>query len=241
MENKWNGFACEQFQFEEHDALIIYPEKSNGYLAVKTEYWGAFPEAIEIPLLKNGFHLCFIKNDNRWGTDSDIERKARFMRHVQARCELKERCVLVGMSCGGLFAIKLTAKYPELVQCLYLDAPVLNYMSFPCGFGVAEPKESVLPEAMNALKLSNISELLCYTDMPMNKLDALVKNRIPAVVVTGDSDRLVPYCENGIMLERAYTDAGIDLEVYIKPDADHHPHGLEDPEPALQFILKHCK
>ena len=49
----------------------------------------------------------------------------------------------------------------------------------------------------------------------------------------------VPYCENGIFIERAYQNANIDLKVYVKPDCEHHPHGLENPEPVLNFILNH--
>lgn len=241
METMWNGFRCEKFQFEDHDALIVYPKQANGWLALKTEYWNAFPEAMEIPLLEQGFHLCFIKNDTRWGMDPDLDRQARFVRFVQQKLGLKEKCVPVGMSCGGLIAIKLAAKYPELIQCLYLDAPLLNYFSYPCGYGVVSPGPRDLLELLNALKLRNISELLCYRQMPMHRLDALVESRIPAVMVVGDSDSVVPYCENGILLERAYKAAGIDLEVYTKIGGDHHPHGLEDPTPALQFILKYCQ
>ncbi len=29
MENKWRGYACESLQFENHDAIIVYPEEGN--------------------------------------------------------------------------------------------------------------------------------------------------------------------------------------------------------------------
>jgi len=51
---------------------------------------------------------------------------------------------------------------------------------------------------------------------------------------------VVPYCENGVFLQRAYEKAGLNLEVYIKPGCDHHPHGLEDPTPVVEFILRQC-
>ena len=240
MENTWHGYRAAEFTFEAHPARIVFPEKPNGYLAVKTEYWDAFPEAIELPLLEAGFHLCYIQNDNRWGTNADLDRKARFLRHVQAQYGLKPRCVGVGMSCGGLIAIKFAARYPELVQCLYLDAPVVNYMSCPCGFGVGNPLAEDNSEILNALGLSSMAQLLAYRDMPLDKLPQLVSARIPAVMVAGDSDTVVPYCENGAFFEQAYRDAGIPLEVHIKPGCDHHPHGLSDPEDALQFIVQHC-
>lgn len=243
MENTWMGFECKKLQFENHEAIIVYPEKEaeNGYLAVKTEYWGAFPEAIELPLLENGFHLCYIKNDNRWGINEDLDRKARFIRYVQDLCGLKNGCVPVGMSCGGLFGIKFAARYPELVQCLYLDAPVVNYMSCPCGFGVGRALAEDNSEILNALGMESMAQLMAYRDMPLDKIGKLVESRIPVVMVSGDSDMAVPYCENGIFLEKAYKDAGVDIEVYIKPGGDHHPHGLKEPKPVLDFILRHCE
>lgn len=240
MEQNWRGYACRKLLFEEHEAIIVYPDdaKAKGVLAVKTEYWDAFPEAIELSLLEEGFHLCYIQNDNRWGINEDIDRKARFIRWVQRECGLEAECVPVGMSCGGLIAIKLAARYPELVRCLYLDAPVVNYMSCPCGFGIGNALGDDNEEILNALKLDNISQLLAYRDMPLDHLGELAESGIPVVMVAGDSDHTVPYCENGILLERAYKDAGAEIEVYIKPGADHHPHGLENPQPAVEFILR---
>ena len=142
------------------------------------------------------------------------------------------------MSCGGLIAIKFAAKYPELTACLYLDAPVLNYMSCPCGFGRGNALSANNDEILNALEIS-MPQLLAYRDMPLDKLPQLVENRIPVVLVAGDSDSVVPFEENGVFLQKAYENTGIDLEVYIKPGCDHHPHGLENVSPVVDFILNH--
>ena len=58
VNTNWMGYRCRELQFEDHDAIIVCPEvgTENGYLAVKTEYWGAFAENAEIPLLQNGYH-----------------------------------------------------------------------------------------------------------------------------------------------------------------------------------------
>lgn len=242
IERRWKGYRCKNLQFEDHNAIIVYPKEgtANGYLAVKTEYWEAFQEAIEIPLLENGFHLCYIKNDNRFGTDEDLDRKARFIRFVQAECGLTSKCIPVGMSCGGMIAIKLAARYPELIKCMYLDAPVVNYMSWPCGFGIGNSGSGDYSEILNALGLQSISQLIACRDMPLDRLPALVENKIPVVMVSGDSDQTVPYCENGVFLENAYKEAGVDIEVYIKAGGDHHPHGLADPQKVLDFIIKQC-
>lgn len=241
MSELWNGFPCEYGEFEGKETKIVFPRKSNARLAIKTEYWGAFPAAIEIPLLEAGFHLCYIQNDNRWGTDVDLDRKARFVRAVQEKYGLEPKVVPVGMSCGGLMAIKFAAKYPELISCLYLDAPVLNYMSCPCGFGVGNAlgEGRGIPEILNALGMDSISQLLGYRQMPLDKIPDLMQEKIPVVMVAGGSDDVVPYCENGLFLQQAYEGAGLDIEVYIKPECNHHPHGLEDPAPVLNYILRH--
>lgn len=242
MEN-WNGFQAKTFSFEGHEAIIVFPNDKNKCrnLAIKTEYWDAFPNAVEIDLLKNGFHLCYIKNNNRWATDDDLSRKARFIKFLQTKYKLCNKCVPIGMSCGGLIAIKLAAKFPELVSCLYLDAPVVNYMSCPCGFGIGERLGNDFSEILNALGLKNISELLLYRDTPLDNLPELVENKIPIVMVAGDSDKTVPYIENGIAIEKIYKDNNLPIEIFIKKGCDHHPHGLENPQPVIDFILKHIK
>ena len=124
MEQLWHGFQMKEFTFEGKNACLVFPEegKSNGRLALKTVYWDAFPQAVEVDLLKNGFHLCFVMSDHRWGVPEDVERMASFVRMITAQYGLDERVVPIGMSCGGLMAILLAAEYPELISCLYLQA-----------------------------------------------------------------------------------------------------------------------
>ena len=231
----------DRFIFEGQKALVVSPKEGTSIkrLAVKTEYWDAFPET-EVALVEKGFYLCYLKNKNRWGVDEDLDRKARFVQFVSEKYGLSQKVVPIGMSCGGLIAIKFAAKYPQLVSCMYLDAPVLNYMSCPCGFGIGTPLagEQGVSEILNALNLT-MSELLCYREMPMDQLPQLVKNAIPVVMVAGDADMIVPYEENGILLQQAYKSAGVPLQVIIKPGCGHHPHGLEDCRPVVDFILSH--
>lgn len=90
MHALWNGFPMETVAFEGREARVVLPntENRNGRLALKTEYWDAFPKAAEIALLENGFYLCFIRNDNRWGTDPDLDRKVRFVCFVAEKYNL---------------------------------------------------------------------------------------------------------------------------------------------------------
>ena len=66
----------------------------------------------------------------------------------------------------------------------------------------------------------------------------MLKNNIPILLVAGDSDGVVPYSENGILVEKYYKENGGNIQVFIKPGCDHHPHGLEDPTPIIEFVEK---
>lgn len=245
MSETWKNFSVKEFNFEGRNATIVFPTPGteNGRLMVKTEYRDAFPEAIELPLLRLGYHLCFIQNDSRWGSDDDLDRKARFVQYVCKEYGLSTKTVPVGMSCGGLLAILFAAKYPGLVSCLYLDAPVLNYMSCPCGFGAGIPlidgEINGIQELLDTLHMDSVSQLLGYREMPLDKIPVLIQNQIPVVMVAGDSDIDVPYHENGLLLQRAYEQAEVPFAVYIKPECAHHPHGLQDPSKVVSFILEH--
>ena len=241
MSDTWYGYRIEEFLFEEHEAIIAFPKvPACGRLALKTEYWNAFADMLEVPLLEKGFHLCYLKNDNRWGSQDNIDRQARFVRFVAEKYGLSERIVPIGMSCGGLIALKFASSYPELTACIYADAPVVNYMSCPCGFGCGEKlSEDGLQEILNALELKDLAELMAYRDMPLDRIPALLEAKIPLCMVAGDSDIIVPYNENGAFVVRAYRAAGIECEEYIKPGCNHHPHCLDDATPVLDFILRH--
>lgn len=236
----WNGFECIEFEFESYAAKVILPKNHTvrNAVAVKTTYFNAFPET-EIMLLEKGMLLCFIACDGRWGKKSDIDRMARFIDFVAEKYGTAPKCVPVGMSCGGLMAVQLAAKYPEKVACLYLDAPVMNLMSCPYGFGIGVSESGNYAEICDDLDIKSVSELICYRDMPMHNIPALVEKQIPVVMVAGDSDEIVPYCENGVMLEKAYKESGVELEVHVKEGCNHHPHGLDDPLPVVEFIMKH--
>ena len=97
MAANWNGFRCEEFIFENKPAVLVFPREgtARGQLAVKMEYWDAFPE-IELQLVAQGFHLAYVQNENRWATKADCDRKARLVRHLAGRkihdCQRTCRC-----------------------------------------------------------------------------------------------------------------------------------------------------
>jgi pimeloyl-ACP methyl ester carboxylesterase len=230
-----------EFKFGGRDAVLVCPGETltTPKWLLKTEYFGAYSE-LEVEMLKRGWHVAYLKNINRWGLDEDMDAKKAFADDLHEKYGLYAKCVPVGMSAGGLHAIKLAAKYPEMVSALYLDAPALNLLSILNFSGSCAGNESFREEILKALNLT-LSELISYRDHPLDKLPALVAHRIPVILVYGKADKTCPFHENGALLVKAYEGTGIDLAVYGKEGCGHHPHGLEDPAPIIDFLTKHAE
>ena len=236
-ESIWNGFKRIDFEFEGMRAILVFPKEANenkNWL-LKTEYFDAFPE-YEIDMVKRGWHLAYLKNVTRWCLEEDLDRKKRFVDFMSREYGLYKKCFPVGMSCGGMIAAKFAAKYPECVSAIYLDAPVMNLLSCPAGVGKAG--SDMLDEFIAATGIS-LSELINYRNNPVDKMDKLLESRVPVIMVYGDSDDVVPYCENGEILEKYYREHGGVIEVYGKKACGHHPHSLEDTAPIIDFTLKY--
>lgn len=235
-ETVWNGYRRIDFTFEGRDAILVFPKSANANKSwlFKTEYFEAFP-TLEVEMLKRGWHLAFIKNVTRWCIDEDLDLKFRFAKYLSLEYGLAPRCVPVGMSCGGMFAVKLAAKYPEIISALYLDAPVMNLLSCPCSLGVG--KSNFFEEFYAATKIS-MSELISYREHPIDKMHVLLENDVPIVLVYGDSDDIVPFSENGALLLDYYNKRGGKILAIGKEGCGHHPHGLPDSTEIANFLEK---
>ncbi len=234
----WNGFEIEKFEFQGREAVIVYPEKPNGKLLLKTEYWHAFPDT-EVALVKRGYYDCYVKHNNRWATPDEVTLMADFVKFVAAKLNIEAKCIPVGMSCGGLYAARLAECYPELVSCMYIDAPVMNLISM-AGLGTLEAYvDTFWGELVKAHGFTKAS-IVTYRDSPIDHMDVLLKNNIPIIMVYGEADTTVIYEENGKILEDYYTKNGGILKVIPKPGCEHHPHGLDDPTPVIEFIDRYC-
>ena len=137
-----------------------------------------------------------------------------------------------------MIAVKFAAKYPGYVSSLYLDAPVMNLLSCPAGLGMAG--DDMMQEFVDATGM-DMSHLICYREHPIDKMHILLENDIPVIMVYGDSDDVVPYSENGALLEEYYSMGGGTIVTICKAGCGHHPHGLDDNTPIIEFVNKYSR
>ena len=158
-----------------------------------------------------------------------------FHDYLVSQYSLNEKTVLFGFSRGGLSSVNYAYKYPEKVAVLYLDAPVLNILSWPAGLGTGIGSEKDWMLCKQCYGLTN-GTALSFRGNPIDKAEALAKLGIPIISVCGDADKTVPYNENTQIFAQRYKAAGGTISVIVKPGVDHHPHSLENPESIIKFI-----
>ena len=238
-ETEWNGFPCINFEFHGRKAILVKPKQQcrGRKWLFKTEYFSAFPD-FQLEMLEKGYHVAYLQNKTRWHDASDDEEKEAFCEFLHREFQLHPKCVPVGMSCGGMHAVYFAAKYPERIAALYLDAPVLNLLSCPAGIGMAG--DDMYEEFVRDTGMTK-SDLINYRNHPIDHAGELLKNQIPIFLVAGDSDRVVPYAENGKVLYEYYSHHGGEIIQVIKPGCDHHPHGLLNNNPLVEFVEKNYK
>ena len=121
---------------------------------------------------------------------------------------------------------------------LYLDAPVLNILSM---VGLGECKEECITSFWREIVATygvSKSTIVNFRKSPIDNMEPLIQNNIPVIMLYGNADNTVIYEENGKVLEEYYKENDGILKVIPKSMCRHHPHGLDDPAPIIEFVEK---
>jgi pimeloyl-ACP methyl ester carboxylesterase len=148
---------------------------------------------------------------------------------------------LVGLSRGGLYCYNWAIANPTKVSCIYGDAPVCDFKSWPGGKGKGKGDPKNWSFVLKLWNFKNEAEALAYKGNPVDRLAPLAENHVPLLHVYGDADDVVPAEENTTLLAKRYQALGGSITLIAKPGVGHHPHGLDDSTPIIEFILKHAK
>lgn len=73
----------------------------------------------------------------------------------------------------------------------------------------------------------------------MDNLAPLAEAGVPLLHVYGTADKVVPWEENTGLVAERYRKLGGEITLIAKPGVGHHPHGLDDSTPIIEFIAKH--
>lgn len=233
-ESEWHGYKRLDFVVEGRPALLICPaQPAPGHPWVwRAEWFGDkhAPQA-SLELLARGWYLAYMNATDLYGAPPAMRLFDAYYRRVTADYGLARKVVIEGFSRGGLYAVNFAARYPDRVLALYLDAPTLDLESWP---GRASP---LWAECLASYGLTD-EQVATAKVSPMDRIDELVRAKIPIIGVSGDADESVPFRDNLAKFAERYRAAGGHIEVIVKPGGKHHPHSLPDPGPIVEFILK---
>ena len=216
------------FEYNGYQATVIVPDNPNGKWVWKTEFLYAFDKA-EHELLDLGYTRVYYAISDMYGSCKSVRLMHDFCRHVTKKYSLEEKCVLFGFSRGGLYAFNFALYYPEYVDKIYLDAPVLDLKSWP-------PEGSEQRREVYEEYCLTPETLAVFDGNPIDNLPEFFRHGVPLMIVAGEADEVVPFCENSKLLLDYAQSNGISVTYVIKPDCKHHPHSLDDVSPIIEFI-----
>ncbi|MGN0880675.1 MAG: alpha/beta fold hydrolase [Oligosphaeraceae bacterium] len=240
--DEWRGHRRYRFVVNGCPAWLVEPEHpdASGRWVWCMEFPDAFVERCGAPeLLAHGYWYAHVSVGNTFGCPGAQETFRQFHAYVTQVLGLARRVVLVGISRGGLYALRFAAANPGLVSVVYGDAPVCDFKSWPAGRGVGVGSEADWRKLLGDYGFASEAEALAFRGNPVDLAGELHANGVAVVCVVGDADEVVPYEENTAVLEQRLAALGQRVTVFHKPGCGHHPHGLEDAAPVVAFIVAH--
>ncbi len=239
--DQWHGFARHNFNVDGCKAWVVEPK-----VALPGKPWSwcmefpdAFTDRCAAPqLLAAGFHHVHIAVGNTFGSPDAVKHFNAFYDLLVAH-GLATKAALIGISRGGLYAYRFASEYPDHVSVIYGDAAVADFKSWPGGKGKGKGSKGDWASLIKCYGFKDEAEALAYPGNPIDRLEPLAKAKVALIHVVGDADDTVPPAENAEVIEQRYKALGGVFEIIHKPGVNHHPHGLDDPAPVVNFILKH--
>ena len=237
--SQWNGYDRYDYEVDGKPVLVVVPRES---AAGKPwvwhgEYFGHKP-APDIALLGKGFHIVYMSVPDMLGAPGAVRHWNAFYEDLTRQHGFAKKAALVGLSRGGLYCYNWAATNSEKVSCIYGDAPVCDFKSWPGGKGKGKGSPSDWQLVLKLHGFKNDAEALVYDKNPVDNLAPLAAAHGPLLHVYGDADDVVPWEENTGLIAERYRKLGCDITLIAKPGVGHHPHGLEDSTPIVDFILK---
>ena len=125
--------------------------------------------------------------------------------------------------------------WPEGTEVKVISAPGLVLLQRECPYF-----EHHQVEELNAASMKESHQAVASPVEMLSRSGLKVHTRVPLLHVYGDADTGVPWDENtGVIAER-YQKLGGPITLIPKPGVGHHPHGLSEPAPIVEFIVKHA-
>lgn len=236
----WHGFVRHDFEVSGKPVLVVSPKTTapGRPWVWHGEFFGHKPEP-DVALLHKGYHIAYMSVPNMLGSPTAVQHWNAFYGELTKKYKLSAKVALVGLSRGGLYCYNWAIANPERVACVYGDAPVCDFKSWPGGKGSGPGSPNDWQLVMSTYHFPSEEAAIAYTGNPVDNLAPLARAKVPLLHVYGDADEVVPWEENTKVVAERYRALGGQIELIAKPGVGHHPHGLTDSTPIVEFILRY--
>ena len=237
---EWRGFDRFDFEVDGRNCCVVTPKTAapGKPWIWRARFFDHRPE-VDVALVEKGFHLVYIDVAALYGCAKAVGHWDAFYDYLTEKHGFNKKAVLEGMSRGGLIVYNWTAVHPDRVACIYADAPVLDIKSWPAGKGEGTGNPGCWEELKKVYGFASDEEALEYRGSPIDSVEPIAKAKIPLIHVCGDADKGVPHKENTMVFKKRYEElGGGEFELILKPGVGHK-HGLDDPTPIVDFVLRH--
>lgn len=238
--SEFRGYARYDFAVDGCATLVVVPRQAAAGKpwVWRAEFFGAFPQ-VDVALLGRGFHVVYITVGNTFGCPDALAHWDVLYKELTTKYGLSPKPVLEGLSRGGLYCFNWAASHTDKVGCILADNAVLDFKSWPGGKGKGKGSPGDWKKLQKDYHFQSEAEALAYTKNPIDNLKPLADAKVPVFLLCGDADDVVPFPENGAIVKERYEKLGGPVQLLIKKGLGHHPHGLDDPTPVVEFILQH--
>lgn len=241
---KWKGFDKYDFTFEGKDATIVRPDKPLQDLpwVWRARFFNWHSEMDSI-LVSEGYHLAYINTNGQFGSPKSMNTWDHFYKYLINSHHFNKKAALEGVSRGGLFIYNWAKKYPQRVSCIYAEAPVCDFKTWPGGFGSSIGSLKDWEQLKIEYGFKTDEEALNYKDNPVDNLDALAKAKVPILHMISLTDSVVNPRENSHVLINRYIELGGIATVIPctkdKQTLHGHHFTIETPRLGADFIKYH--
>lgn len=243
----WYGFRRHNFELDGRKGFIVEPpHPAQGLPWSWCLQWAeAFvPRTPALKLLERGFHHVHFDVFDTYMNEEGAAALEKFYALLQS-LRFHPKAALFGMSYGGLFSLRWAAEHPETVGVMWLDAPVCS-LAFAAERDERNTKPADLPRWQNeaqkhfkAYRADSLDALRRHPLNPLNNYLPIARAGIPVLAIrSGQDQSVLPESNIDVLAERLQA-AGGSIEVVRRDYYGHHPHGMDDPAPLADFILRH--
>lgn len=232
----------ESFLVENRPAFILWPENS---LRSTPQPWvfyaptlAAYPDSHEKwmheQFLAAGIAVAGIDVGEAYGSPASRKLFDTFYTEMVDKRGLAKKPCLLGRSRGGLWVTAWACDHPERFSGLAGIYPVFDFRTYP-GLNNAAPAYAMSPEEL----AKNLEQL-----NPISRMDVLAKAKLPALMIHGDEDTVVPLKENSQTFADTYQKHGAEKSVeliVVKGQGHNFWEGFFRCQALIDFVIARAK